>query len=481
MKNSLILSQDPRLLDAARRVASRVPRALLVGGFVRDALLGLHPKDADIEVYGMPPGPLEELLHELYPNRVNAVGRAFGILKIALGDGLELDVSLPRRESKAGKGHKGFAVQSDPSMDPKDAARRRDFTVNAIAADPNTGEIIDPYGGVKDLEARVLRVVDEERFQDDPLRVYRAIQFAARLGMTIEPQTFSLMKQMVERGDLAELSKERVTDEIKKLLLKAERPSIGFALARDLGIPERDYPELKALIGTPQEPEWHPEGDVWTHTLMVIDHAAKIIRRQDAGLRTQDEQLHVMLGALCHDLGKPATTKTIDGRIRSLGHEDAGAKIAMHLCERWSFGRDATEAARLITADHLKPSMLYRAKENGELTDAQYANAVRRLLKRLHPIPWNVFLAATEADWRGRKLPGTDEGPYIYGERMKKAIAEGGLVVQPLLLGRDLAELGVAAGPEMGKLLAFVEDARDRGEIRTKEEALAFVRQHLAP
>ncbi len=458
------------------------PRVLIVGGFVRDAILDKHPKDIDLEVYGVSPERLEELLNQLYPGIVNTVGRSFGILKIHLGEDVGFDVSVPRRESKNGPGHTGFAVTTDPGLSVQEASRRRDFTVNAISADPLTGELLDPFDGVRDLERRILRVVDPATFPDDPLRVYRAIQFVARFELTIEPVSFDVMRQMVARDDLHELPPERITEEWKKLFLKAERPSIGFTLARELGIIERDYPEIHALIGCEQEAEWHPEGDVWTHTLMVIDEAAKIIR-DPAREFSSEEKLEVMLGALCHDFGKPATTAHLEGRIRSRGHEEAGVEPTKTLCDRLSFGEPILRAAIAIAKDHLKPGMLSIQRENGTLNDTTYANAIRKLLKRIHPISWRVLLAASEADYRGRGIPGSATEPYAHGARLAATVQINRFdeaPTQPLIQGRDLLAHGMIPGPSMGTLIAHIEALRDAGTITTREEALAEVVRRCA-
>lgn len=488
------LDQDRRLVETAERLATAVrslptdpryaeaePRALVVGGFVRDIVVGGRPKDLDVEVYGVAPERLEGLLERLFPGLVNPVGKSFGILKIHLGDDVGFDVSIPRRESKTGKGHRGFAVESDPGMTVREAARRRDFTMNAMAADPLTGEIVDPFNGLDDLRSGTLRVTDAERFQDDPLRVYRAVQLAARMRLSVEPESGRLMRDMVSRGDLEELAAERVTEEIKKLLLQAESPSVGFELARELGIIERSYPELHALVGVEQEPDWHPEGDVWTHTLMVVDRAADIARQPERAF-TDDERLQILVGALCHDLGKPATTERRDGKIRSPGHEEAGERPARNLCRRWSFSEDVVRAAVAITTNHLKPRILWRELEEGRLTDEQYANALRKLLKRIHPVSWRVLLAASEADFRGRTVPGAGTEPFSAGERMAETIRRHSLDVEPakpLLQGRDLAALGIPEGPLMGKIIQRIEELRDEGRIRTREEALDEAREIL--
>mgnify|MGYP001618042684 FL=1 len=477
-------------ISPVREYGGAVPRVLLVGGFVRDALLGIVSKDIDLEVYGITSEQLESLVADLFPGKMSVVGRSFGIFKVFLEDGIDLDIALPRRESKSGTGHTGFYVIGDPAMPVEEALRRRDFTINAIAIDVSTGELVDSFGGQQDLEKKILRVVNVATFQDDPLRIYRAVQLAARFDLAVDSETSELMRDMVSRGDLKELSKERVTEEIKKLLLKAERPSVGLSLMRDLGIVELDYPELHALIGTAQEEEWHPEGDVWTHTLMVIDQAAKIIRRsfvipteesndERRNPFSEEEKLQIMLGAVCHDLGKPATTEFVEGRIRSRGHESAGKEPTRALLERWTFGDDALQSSLAIAEEHLKPALLFRSIEKGELTEEKYANAIRRLLKRIAPLSWRAFLAVAEADSRGRAFPGAETDAHTAGDLMEEVIAKENLdgeAMKPLIQGKDLLEMGYTAGPAMGKIIADIEAARDRGEIKTKEEAVEWVR-----
>lgn len=480
------------ILDVCRLVAkepqqenqTQKSRAFLVGGSVRDLLLQLSPKDLDIEIFGIPAERLQAILEKLFPGQVHDVGRAFGILKIHLSHGLEFDVAIPRTESKTAPGHKGFAVQTDPYLSYEEAARRRDFTINAISLDPLNDEIIDPWNGSADVEARVLRVVDPATFVEDPLRVYRAVQLLARFDLTLEPQSLALMQQMVIEGQLAELSPERITDEISKLLLLAERPSVGFELMRTLGIVERDYPELQALIGTQQEPEWHPEGDVWIHSMMVIDQAAKIIRRPEHVERTKDQKLQITLGALCHDFGKPSTTRLMKKngvtRYRSLGHQEAGEAPTISFCERLRFSQDVVFAARLIALNHLRPGELYIKKEKKELTDVSYANAIRTLLKRVHPMPWQILLASAEADFRGRGFVDNETRDYPHGNLFKETIEREKLdeeAQHPLVMGHELIEaFNLEPGPYIGDLMRTVERARDEGTIRTKEEALAMVK-----
>ena len=267
-------------------------RALLVGGCVRDALLGRPAQDVDIEVYRLPAERLEALLAARFA--IDRVGQAFGILKI---HGLDVDVSLPRRESKAGLGHRGFAVQSDPDLSYEEAAARRDFTINAMAFDPLNGELIDPFDGRGDLRNRILRHTSA-RFSEDPLRVLRGAQFAARFDLTAAPETVAIARTIGLEG----LAPERIYEEWRKLVAQGVRPSRGLHFLKECEW-IRFFPEPAALIGCAQDPGWHPEGDVWEHTLYCMDAYARG-RTGDAW-----EDLVVGWAVLCHDFGKPRTTK----------------------------------------------------------------------------------------------------------------------------------------------------------------------------
>jgi tRNA nucleotidyltransferase (CCA-adding enzyme) len=477
------------LAAAIDLIRQSIPRAYLVGGFVRDELLGIVSKDADIEVFGMEATELEKRLHELFDGNVETVGRSFGVFKVLLGRGVDVDVAIPRRESKSGKGHKDFVVEGDPSMSIEEAARRRDFTINAMYRDLASSELVDPFGGANDLSKKLLRAVDPKTFIEDPLRIYRAVQFTARFGLKVDEGMLELMRKMVEDGELDHLPSERVTAEIKKLLVQSEKPSIGFELMCELGIVEKYFPELFVLGDTPQEPEWHPEGDVWIHTMMVIDRAARIASRKSQIANPfegfgDEERLYVVLGALCHDLGKPSTTKMgeKDGkpRIRSLGHEEAGVEPTKSLMKKWDFGQEALQVALVSAKEHLKPGMLSMQIDKGQMNEEQYVNSVRKLLKRIHPVSWRILLAISESDYRGRTLPGVDTEPYIAGERMRKAILEYKLdeaPTKPLLSGSDLLPLGVEPGPRMGEIIKQIESARDEGTIKSHEDAVEFAKK----
>jgi tRNA nucleotidyltransferase (CCA-adding enzyme) len=445
-------------LAIARAIHDAGGRALIVGGWVRDRLLGRESKDVDIEVYGLEPALLRALLSRF--GSVNTIGESFTVYKVA-----GIDVSLPRRESKTGRGHKAFEVTGDPWMPPEEAARRRDFTINAIAWDPLTEEYLDPFDGRADLlERHCLRAVDPSTFVDDSLRVLRGIQFAARFDLEMDEGTRQLCRGLA----LDDLPAERIYGEMEKLLLLAPRPSAGFRLADDLGVVAALFPELKALDGCPQEPEWHPEGDVWVHTLMVIDEARRRIDDLDHARR-----LTVMLGAVCHDLGKPSTTAVIDGRIRSMEHEQAGVAPAMSLLDRLNVhtvgGFDVREQVAGIVAHHLKPLAFFKsATPVGD-------GAFRRLAQK---VDLELLARVAESDCLGRTGRFDCSGIQWFLGRAR-ALGVEHAAPAPLVLGRHLLALGVAPGPRMGVLLREIYEHQLDGRIGTTEEGIGLARELL--
>ena len=468
-----------RAFDVARAVRAAGGRALIVGGWVRDSLLGTTlqdhapgdpspdraalsaahagaPKDIDVEVFGLPADRLRAVLAELGP--VNSVGASFAVFKLGL-----LDVSLPRTESKAGRGHRGFVVTGDPGLPLEEAARRRDFTVNAIAWDPLRDEYFDPHGGREDLRRKRLRMVDPATFGDDSLRVLRAVQLAARLEFEVDEPTRTVCRAIA----LDDLPSERVWGEMERLLLLATRPSLGFALARDIGVVDRLFPELAALVDCPQEPEWHPEGDVWTHTLLVIDEAR---RRIDELPRPQ--QLAVMLGAVCHDFGKPATTAHIDGRIRSLNHEEMGVPPAAAFLNRLNIhtldGYDVRNQVLGLVAHHLKPGMWRAAPKVGD-------GAFRRLARK---VDLELLARLARADCRGRTGDFDCSAMDWFLQRARSLGVEHAPPA-PILMGRHLLPLGVPPGPDVGSILKQIYERQLDGRITTLEEATAAARALL--
>lgn len=444
-----------RLLEVLRDAGGR---PYLVGGAVRDALLGrpLDTKDVDVEVFGLPLPRLKETLSRL--GSVDAVGEAFTVLKVSGLEGVDgvVDVSLPRRDSKAGRGHRGIAVVGDPDLSAYEAARRRDFTVNAVMFDPFTQTFVDPFHGRADLDRRLLRAVDPAALSEDPLRALRAVQLAARFELTVDPATARLCAAM----PLGELPAERIFGEIEKLLMKARRPSIGLALLREWGLLAAVAPELVPLIGTPQDPEWHPEGDVWTHTLLAVDQAVPLLE----GLGPP-RALAVMLGVLCHDLGKPGTTRLVEGRLRSRGHEEAGPPLTGALLDRWNVqrrqGYDVRGQVLGLVGNHLKPGQLYDDRER--VTDG----AIRRLARKCEPA---LLYRVARADCLGRTGDFAPVAMEWFLDRVRQLeVAER--PPAPLLLGRHVLELGVTPGPEVGRIVRAVYERQLDGAVSTLDEA----------
>jgi tRNA nucleotidyltransferase (CCA-adding enzyme) len=456
-----------RLLEAIRAAGGR---PYVVGGAVRDALFErqVEGQDYDVEVFSLNVEELERTLSR--SGQVDAVGQSFRVFKVSGVEGVTgaVDVSLPRRDSKVGPGHRGIAVEGDPSLSIEEAARRRDFTMNALLWDSQTRQLLDPWDGRRDVEGRVLRAVDARTFGEDPLRALRAVQLAARYELSVEPATADLCASM----PLDELPSERVFGEIEKLLLQAHRPSRGLALMKEWGMLPRLAPELLPLEETPQDPGWHPEGDVWVHTLQVVDEAAALIADLSDD---RPRALSVMLGALCHDLGKPGTTThEDDGRIRSRGHEEAGVPPTTALLDRWNvhtlLGYDVRAQVLALVAQHLKPGLLYDARDR--VSDG----AIRRLARKVEP---DLLYRVAKADCLGRR-PGDFEPVAMdwFRERVRRLKVEV-RPPDPLLRGRDVLALGVAPGPEVGRIVKAVYELQLDGKVATLEEARAEAQRIL--
>jgi tRNA nucleotidyltransferase (CCA-adding enzyme) len=442
----------------ARRVREAGGRALIVGGWVRDRLMSRTCKDLDLEVYGLPADRLKSLLTEF--GNVNTVGESFTVYKVA-----DIDVALPRRESRTGRGHRGFEVRGDPDLPFAEAARRRDFTINAIAWDPLAEEYIDPFDGRGDIAAKILRAVDLETFGDDSLRVLRAVQFAARFEFALDGATRELCRGIA----LDDLPSERIWGEVEKLLLQARRPSIGLQLALDLGVVQRLFPEIHALVGCEQEPEWHPEGDVWIHTLLVTDQARTRIDDLDRA-----RQIVVMVGAVCHDLGKPPTTAFIDGRIRSIDHEQAGVAPATAVLDRLNIhsidGYDVRKQVLGIVAHHLKPGMFRQSPT--PVSDG----AFRRLAEK---VDLELLARVAKSDCLGRTGYFDCSAMDWFLERAQLLGVEHAPPA-PIVMGRHLLALGLTPGPRIGAVLRQIYEKQLDGSITTLEDGIALAREILA-
>ena len=447
--------------EIVERIVQMGGRALLVGGAVRDELLGLPVEDRDVEVYGMAPQQLMDLLSEF--GDVGCVGRSFGVIKLRV-DGEEVDFSLPRRESKAGAGHKGFIVESDPSMTPYEAARRRDFTINAMAMDLATGELLDFFGGKRDLKRGVLRATSEQ-FREDPLRVLRGMQFAGRFGMTVEEETARMSRSL--REEYAHLAVERIWDEWWKWAAKSAEPSCGLCFLMDVGWLSL-YPALFDLVGLRQDPEWHPEGTAWRHTLLSVDAAAEIAQRD--GLSEEDRAV-LVFSMLLHDVGKAVTTvEAPDGRIRSEEHSQEGVRIAQGFLDSIGAWPRIVETVLPLVREHMFPLFASNVSMAG----------VRRLSNRLHPATIAQLLRVVEADCKGS----LSEEDVPEGARRLGALSEQ-LDLQskspvPILMGRHLIEhLGMKPGPHFGPILKAAFQAQLDGEFATVEEAVAWARDYV--
>jgi tRNA nucleotidyltransferase (CCA-adding enzyme) len=419
---------DDRITAIARAAKEAGGRALVVGGYARDLILARDPKDVDVEVLGLDLDALEQLLGRF--GKVHRSGRAFDTLRISR---LDVDFSVPEGGADVG-------------LDYHRAARRRDLTLNSMAIDPLTDELLDPYDGRADIEARVLRATHPDEFVRDPLRALRVAQFAARFEMAVEPE----LRLLCEGLDLAALPGERVYEEFRKLLLQAERPSLGLAFLAETRL-VRFYAELAALQGTPQDEKWHPEGDVWTHTLMVVDEAAK--------LRCGNEDdLALMLGALCHDLGKPLCTHLDDGRIKSPGHDRLGIAPCLRLLDRWRAPKALTRRVCALVEHHLAPALFVK---NGA-----GARGYRRLARSLERsgVSLELLLRVARADHLGRTTQDALAGDFPAGdtfrERASKLAVEHRAPVD-VVLGRHLIARGLTPGPHFGEILRRCRELQD--------------------
>ncbi len=359
-------------------------------------------------------------------------------------------------------------IEGDPDLSFDEACSRRDFTINAILKDPLTGEVVDPFDGQGDIERKMLRMVSRETFAEDSLRVLRACQFAARFEFDIEPETVEVCKQV----DVTDLPKERIWAECEKLLLKPQRPSIGLKWLYDLGVVEQLFPEMQALVGVPQEPDWHPEGNVDVHTLMVVDEAKKLIDDLD-----HPRQVTVMLGALAHDFGKPPTTEFVDGKMRSRGHDVAGVEPTLTFLDTLGLhtldGYDVRNQIVQLVRYHLKPGEYYKSKS--PVGDG----AFRRLARKVEP---DLLYRVAKADSLGRNPDWLPRDKWFdsaaqewFIERVRELQIEK-KAPEPILLGRHLIELGLEPSPQFKKILDAVYELQLDGKVNSLDEAIAVAK-----
>ena len=434
----------------AAKVAAAGGRAYYVGGYVRDALLGCSTVDIDVEVHGLAPAVLEGILDEL--GQRMSMGESFGIYGLK---GYDLDIAMPRKEQLRGRGHKDFDIFVDPHIGTLGAAKRRDFTINAMMQDVLTGEIVDHFGGKSDLEQRILRHVNDASFGEDPLRVLRGAQFAARYRLTPAAETVALCRQM----DLSTLARERVMGELEKALMKSERPSVFFTVLRDMNGLDVWFPELKALIGVPQNPRYHGEGDVWNHTMLVMDYGATL-------KHSATEPLWFMLSALVHDFGKAVCTQWVKGTWHAYGHELQGLPLVRTFLERLTNESGLISYVLNMTELHMKPNTMSAVRSSVKKTNQLFDRSEDPM----------GLLCLAEADDMGRdSLEGKADSAFL----QERLAVYRDIMAQPYVTGKDLIAAGLQPGKHFNELLSYAHKLRLAGESKdvALKQTLSYARR----
>jgi tRNA nucleotidyltransferase (CCA-adding enzyme) len=447
--------------EILRKITQAGGRPFEVGGCVRDRLIGIPCKDIDIEVFQLSAENLTGILNEF--GKVDCVGVSFGVIKLKSLAGIEYDFTLPRRESKSGRGHRGFLVEVDHSMSVDEAAARRDFTINSIYRCPLNETLIDPYNGASHLRQKVLHCTSDQ-FGEDPLRVLRGMQFAGRFELNATEPTLVKCRELLNESQ--DLAQDRIWAEWEKWAARSRRPSLGLEFLQAchwLGL----YPELKALVNVPQDPHWHPEGDVWTHTLHVCDAAAEIAEREQL---EKVDRIVLMFAALCHDLGKATHTKFSNGRWCSPGHEAAGVEPTLRFLERIGCPVAIRESIVPLVANHL-------AHQVPQVT----ARMVRRLSVRMEQSSIELLGHLIEADVSGRPpLPKRIPENARRIVEISKDLKIDRNPPKPIVLGRHLIALGYRPSPWFGQILTHCFEAQLDGEFEDESAGLLFLQTLLA-
>lgn len=424
----------------AADIAARGGRAFYVGGYVRSQIIKTDPadgEDIDIEVYYLDMEELQSLLSHYGPTRL--VGKSFPIIKISGHP--DWDFTLPAKLDIS------FA----------EACARRDFTINSMMMDILSGEIIDFYRGRNDIADKIVKHTSPTVFIEDPLRVYRAVGFAARFNFAIHPETIEIIMHI----DLSSVNRERIYEELKKLLLLSPQPSIGLRYLQTTGVLERMHPLLFQLIGCAQSPRNHPEGDVWEHTLLVVDQAARL-----RASSSNPEAL--MFAALLHDIGKPLTSQVKGDKITTYGHDVLGEKLARSFLQELTHNRTLINEVAVLIREHMHPNLLYKDREH--VTD----KAIRKLVDRVN---LRELLLIAEADLMGRGVENNfDDVRKWYMEKVFSLGLDPDKKIEPLVQGRDLLRMGLRPGPTYAKTLAEAFELQLEG--KTKEAILEQVQRH---
>ncbi|MDQ2775171.1 MAG: CCA tRNA nucleotidyltransferase [Acidobacteriota bacterium] len=439
MDTLLTSDREALALDIVRELHGQGRRAYLVGGCVRDRLLGIIPKDFDVSTDASP-----DRLLKYFP-KSQTVGAHFGVILVTRGKA-QVEVATFRTEGTYSDGRRPDQVrfETDPALD----ALRRDFTINGLMQDPVSGEVLDFVGGRADLASKVVRAIGdpEARFTEDHLRMLRAIRFAARLGFSIAPETAVAIRKLAP--SINRISTERIRDELVRILTEGGARR-GFELLDECELLQELLPEVKAFQGVRQPPQFHPEGDVWTHVLMMLD-------------RLKNPSAALAAGVLLHDVGKPPTFRVAD-RIRFDGHAEVGAEMTRDIVGRFRFSNDDSERITSLVANHMKFKDLLQMR----------VSTLKRFLCLPH---FDEHLELHRLDCLA------SNGYTEAYEFAKQKLAEFGreeLRPARLITGRDLIEVGYKPGPDFSRALEAVETAQLEGQIQTREEALALSRSVL--
>lgn len=461
------LSLPPPLSKAISALEDAGGTCRVVGGSIRDALLGLKPKDFDIEVYGLELERISKILGKV--GKTNLVGKAFSVVKLWT-HGEEYDFAIPRRESKSGTGHRGFEIQADAALSEADALKRRDFTINALLYDHAKEEVIDYYGGLEDLERRRLRHVSPA-FREDPLRVLRAMQFAGRFELELDDETALLCREIGH--EFWTLPKERIWTEWEKWAGKSISLAHGMrALAKSGWI--EYFPEINALRNLPQDPVWHPEGDVWTHTLCCLE---ALVRETDWRSLSTEKRIPLAFSVLCHDFGKARSTRWALKRGAkhwiSPGHEQESIWLAGQFLDAMRAPHLVRDKTMSLVGNH---HFLNTSPEGGH-SDA----SLRRLAKRVAPANMHELVYVLISDHLGRP-PHVSEEQTQRIEQFKTRIQELDLAnaaPSPILQGRHLVQRQMEPGPHFKPILDAAYDAQLEGKITDLASAENWLSNYL--
>ena len=443
--NTSIKFKIPSILEDILKELQKIGATpILVGGSVRDFFLNIPIKDYDIEIFGIDSLEIIQKSLEKFGS-VKLVGKSFGVLTLRV-DEYDFDFALPRIEKKIGNTHQDFEIITNANLSFKEAAIRRDFTINAIGYDFCTKDFLDPFDGINDLKNRVLKHIDDKTFIEDSLRVYRAVQFSARFDFSLDERTFELCKKIVQNNELDFLPKERIYEEFKKLFLKSSKPSIGFELLKNLGV-LKYFPELKALISCVQDPIYHPEGDVWIHTMMCLDELSRILKEEN--IVDEYRKLYLFYAILCHDFGKPFCTKEINGKITSHKHESLGIEPTISFLSKLTNEKKFIEIVSSLVKNHLIPFQLYLAESS--------LKAIKKLSLKVNI---EDLCLVCLADCLGRTIKDKEKCPKATSWLLDKAkeLDIHNEPIKPLVQGKDLIQLGFKPSKEFKEILDFAFD-----------------------